>query len=205
MKTPNKLSRPVRYLIIDSNIFKLLGNPEILPQITFLLGDALTKGYGLAISKFTLLELLDTATVENEVKAFTSIRGLKHFQMNETVLIAAGHLGCLYQDDGVNVKSPPEKGDKIIAGTALINNAVIFTTNGRHFPIPFFTVMSKPILKDKKSDGREVHTVSYFLEPDLDVIGTKYQERINEHQRKIDNEQKKLTFNIAPKEKESLE
>ena len=36
----------------------------------------------------------------------------------------------------------------------------------------------------KKSDGREVCIISYFMEPDADVIGKKYQERINNIQEK---------------------
>lgn len=181
MKNQNKASKPQRYLILDSNIFKYFGHSELSSQIISLLQDALNKGYVLAISKFTLLELLDTATIENEIKAFSHIRGLKHFKMTETVLIAAGHLGCLYKDDGID--NPPEKGDKILAGTSWANNAIIFTANGRHFPRPFFNELAKPVLKYTKNKA-EAYIVFYFLEPDYGIINTKYQERIDEHTKK---------------------
>jgi predicted nucleic acid-binding protein len=181
MENQNKAIKPQRYLILDSNIFKYFGNLELSSQIIFLLQDALAKGYGLAISKFTLLELLDTATVDNEIKAFSYIKGLRHFRISETVLTTAGHLGCLYKDDGI--EDQPEKGDKIIAGTAWANNAVIFTANGRDFPTPFFNVLSKSVLKYTKNKA-EVHMVFYFVEPDYQMIQTKYQERVDEHKRK---------------------
>lgn len=175
--------RPLRYILLDSDIFNHLGNSELYPQIIYLLRDAITKGYGLSMSIFTLLELIDTASVENEVKAMSATYGIKRFKINQTVLIAAGHLGCMYKDDGV-IKEP-EKGDKIIAATAILKGAVIFTTNGRDYPRPFFKELSKPLLKYTKSDGREVYLISYFLEPDSDIIGTKHQERIEEHQKKF--------------------
>lgn len=184
MNPESKPSKPQRYILLDTNIFEHLGNSELYPQIINILRDAIGKGYGFSMSIFTLLELIDTASVENEIKAIIATNGVKRFKINQTILIAAGHMGCLYKDDGIDVKKQPEKGDKIIAATSLVNNAVIFTTNGRDFPSPFFNTISKPLLKYTKSDGREVYLVSYFMEPDAEVIGVKHGERIKEHERK---------------------
>lgn len=174
-----RTSKPARYILLDSDIFNHLGNTDLYPQIIFLLRDALSKGYGLSMSIFTLLELIDTATVENEMKAMSATTGIKRFKINQTVLVAAGHLGCMYKEN--KVQKEPEKGDKIIAATSLLNNTIIFTTNGRDYPRPFFKEMSKPLLKYHKSDGREVYIVSYFLEPDFEVIAAKHQERLDMH------------------------
>lgn len=182
-KQNNKPLKPTRYLILDTNIFKHLGNSELAPQIIYLLQDAYSKGYVFAVSKFTLLELLDTATIENEIIALGYLKGLKHFKMKDHILIAAGHFGCLYKDDGIEEKQQPEKGDKILAGTAWANNALIFTTNGRHFPPPFFNYLAKPVLKHTKNKA-DVYTVFYFIEPDYSVIDIKHQARINEYQKK---------------------
>lgn len=182
MNPQSNPARPSRYILLDSDIFNHLGNADLFPQIIYLLRDALAKGYGISMSLYTLLELIDTASIENEVKAVIATQGVKRFKINQTILITAGHLGCMYKED--NVTKEPDKGDKIIAATAVLNNSVIFTTNGRDYPRPFFREISKPVLKYKKSDGREVCLISYFLEPDFDIISTKHQERVDEHQRK---------------------
>ena len=177
-----KNNSPQRYILIDTTIFQHLGNKELASQIIFLLRDALKKGYGVSMSIYSLLELIDTSTIENEINAINATNGIKRFQINQTVLITAGHLGCLYKDDGLDKQ--PEKGDKVIAATSLLNNTVIFTTNGRDFPRPFFKTITKPMLKYTKQDGREVCLISYFLEPDIELISTKHQERIDEHNNK---------------------
>lgn len=176
----SKIVKPSRYILLDSCIFSHLGNASLRPQIINLLSDALKKGYGLSLSIYTLLELIDTATVKNEAEAMSAVNGLKRFKINQTILVAAGHFGCLYADDGIDKQ--PEKGDKIIAATSLLKNAIIFTTNGRDFPRPFFKTLSKPILKYTKND-RDVYLVSYFLEPEIEVIASKHQIRIEEHER----------------------
>lgn len=173
-----KSPKPSRYVLLDTNIFEHLGNEELRTQITFLLNDVVSKGYGISMSQYSLLELLDTATVENEQMALSRIKGLKQFQIKQSVLITSGHLGSLYKEDGLDNNKQPERGDKIIAGTSFLYNTIVFTTNGRDFPRPFFKEISKPILKYTKSDGREVYIISYFLEPDLDVIQVKYNSRI---------------------------
>lgn len=173
-----KINRPLRYILLDTNIFEHLGNPDLAPQIIAILKDSVSQGYGLALSQYSLFELLDTASVENEIKAMSAVQGLKQFKVLQGTLIVAGHLGCLYKEDGLDNNKQPERGDKIIAGTSIINNAVIFTTNGRDFPRPFFKEVSKPLLKYKKTDGREVCIYSYFLEPDFSVIQTKYDSRV---------------------------
>jgi len=176
--TVSKISNPYRYILLDTNIFEHLDNTELNPQITSLLKDSVSKGYAISMSQYSILELLDTASVENEVRAMNTISGLKQFKASQSVLIAAGHLGCLYKEDGLENNKQPERGDKVIAATSLINNTIVFTTNGRDFPIPFFKEISRPVLKYHKPDGREVYIVSYFLEPDIDVIQNKYNSRI---------------------------
>jgi hypothetical protein len=172
----SKPNNPVRYIILDTCIFEHLGNEELAQQIVYLLRDAVSKSYMPAMSIFTLLELIDTATIENEIKAMNAVGRIKRFPINQTVLVAAGRMGCFYKDDGIDKQ--PEKGDKIIAAVSVLNNAVVFTTNGRDFPEPFFRTISTPYLKYRKKDGREVVIIGYFKEPNLEVISAKHSERM---------------------------
>lgn len=174
----SKTSKPLRYVLLDTNIFTNLNNKQLNEQVIYLLQDAVSKGYGLGISQLSIFELLDSASLQNEIKAFSIISGLKQFKILQRVLIAAGHLGCLYSEDGIDYQKHPQIGDKIIAATAIVNNAVVLTFNGRHFPPPFFKIISTNALKYKQNDGRESYQVCYFLEPDIDVIKKKYDSRL---------------------------
>jgi len=57
-------------------------------------------------------------------------------------LWASGRLGCLYNDEGIEVGV----GDQIIAATAILQNSIIFTCNGRDFPPPFFKELDRKLL-----------------------------------------------------------
>lgn len=182
--TTHPQNNAFRYIILDSSIFEHLKNAELKTQILNELAEALKKQYRLSFSIYTLLELVDTATVENELEAMNVTHGLKRFHLKQDIMLGAGHLGCLYTEDGLESKQQPQKGDKIIGATAILNDTLIFTTNGRHFPRPFFKTIYKPLFKHTKPDGREVFIVGYFIEPDHTVIQTKYQNRVDEHKKK---------------------
>jgi hypothetical protein len=171
-----KTSKFERYILLDTCIFGHWDNVELSKQIFSLMEESVGMGYGLCLSNYTIFELLDTATYEEEVKAMNTITGLKQFKMNQSVLIAAGHLGWLYKEDGLDNGKQPESGDKIIGATSVLNNTLIFTTNGRDFPIPFFKVISTPLLRYTKSK-KNVYIPSYFLEPNIEVISSLYAER----------------------------
>jgi len=194
MSPKNNSPKPQRFILIDTCIFEHLDIPDLYSQIIFLLRDAVSKGYGLSLAHYTYFELIDTATVENEGKAASATGGLKRFKINHTILTIAGHLGSLYHEDGIDGKrqKPPDSGDKIIGAHAVKENAIIFTTNGRDFPRPFFRTMSSPLLKYTKTDGREVCLVSYFLEPVQDVLVEKYAARMAEHEKKEKKKQEEI-------------
>jgi hypothetical protein len=182
MTSPSQaiIRKPVRYIILDTCIFKLLNNAELEPQIIQIFREVVSKGYSISISQYSIFEMLNTSTVENEMKAMEAVRGLRQFRVNQSNLIAAGHLGCLYETDGLEVKMHPEVGDKVIGAASIIHNTLIFTTNGRHYPSPFFNTISKPVLKYKRRDDQEVYLVTYFIEPDRNLITTKHNERSSE-------------------------
>jgi len=177
-------NKPLRYLLIDTCIFDHIANSELSVQIFAIAGDAINKGYALSLSLFSIFEMVNTSTVENELKAMAAIQGMKRFKINQSVLLAAGRLGEFYKREGSDKE--PEDGDKIIAATAVIYNCVIFTTNGRDFPQPFFNVIAKPILT-YTSKGKEIMLPAYLIEPDINVITRKIQERKDEEDQFVRN------------------
>lgn len=169
----NKLFRP---LILDTNILQHLGNVELAKQIFERMIFAAKNNYIISYSEYSILEMVDCASTSIEAKRLKAIDWLIHYPVNQQTLIVAGHLGGLYQEDGLSATQQPERGDKIIGATAIISNAVIYTTNGRDFPQPYFKEYSRHLLTFKK-DGRDICLMGYFIEPDIIAINNRYNHR----------------------------
>lgn len=172
------MAKPLKYILLDSCIFEHLGVKDLQDQILKILEESVKNGYGLAFSQYTYLEIIDNASLENEMDFISRIKGVKQFQVKQNILIAAGHLGGLYKDDGMEYKQQPEKGDKILGATAFATESIIYTTNGRHFPRPFFKEVGSHWLTYKKGE-RDAAIKGYFLEIDRDYVIQKHDERIN--------------------------
>ncbi len=170
-------NKPLRYIILDTCIFQHFANESLAVQMLGILQDAKTKGYGLALSQYSLIELVDNASIENESKRMAAIKGIKHFKVKQSVLLIAGHLGCLYKEDGMEEKQQPERGDKIIGATAFLYESLIYTTNGRDYPQPFFKEIARQTFLYKTDSGRDASVVGYFIEPDKETIINKYANR----------------------------
>ena len=170
----NKLFRP---LIVDTNILQHLGNIELGTQIIDRLRLALSKNYIISYSEYSILEMVDCASVEKEQKRLNAIDWLIPYPVDKQTLIVAGHLGGLLQEDGLSEKQQPEKGDKIIGATSIIQNAIIYTTNGKDFPQPYFKEYSRHMLIFTK-DKTQVCIMAYIIEPDRIAIRDRYNYRV---------------------------
>lgn len=178
-KQTNKPYKQIlRYIILDTNIFQHLGNESLGKEILKVLEDAKDKDYGLAFSQYSILELVDTSSLDIEKKRLKTIQGFKQFKVDQGILYVAGRLGCLYKDDGLTEKQQPEKGDKIIGATAVVKNCLIYTTNGKDFPPPYFKEVGRHWLTYKKNN-EDVALVGYFFEPDTVAIIHRYAARTN--------------------------
>lgn len=155
-------SPPTLYVIIDTNIFQHYAHKDLADQIISNLQEALTAGYQLALSDITFYEVIDGASPEKEAERLGAIGKIKRFPVNKSVLIAAGHMGKLYKDDqceGANT------GDKIIAATSVLTGSMIYTTNARDFPRPFFNEVASRILTYEEKRTQKVIKAT-FLKPD---------------------------------------
>lgn len=167
-------NRPQRYLLLDTNIIQHFGNPSLGNAIIEILKDAVTKKYGISISQISLMEMVDGASLETESQRLKVIKGLKHFKIKQDTLMVAAHLGSLYKQDGMTDKQQPEKGDKIIGATAILTSSIIYTTNGRDFPQPYFKEIGRHLLQYKKPDGTDVCIIGYYIEPDIQTTVNRY-------------------------------
>jgi len=160
-----------QYVIVDTCIIQHLGNAELAEKIFDDLRNVSKLGYDLAISDFTYFELLDGASAKIEEERIDALSGFSRYFVSKKILITAAHLGCLFKYDKVS----SDIGDKIIGATTLLYNAIVYTTNGRDFPRPFFKELSKSFLKYSKNRA-EITLPVYFLRPDLEYINLKYKE-----------------------------
>ena len=171
----NVMKKPSRYIVLDTCIFQHFAEKELGLAVINILRQAVNIDYGIAVSDFSFFELLDGASVEKEIDRIKAVGATKRFWVKKNVLIAAAHLGCLYSKDGIPDKQI-NPGDKVIAATALLTNSIIYTTNGRDFPRPFFRELAQIPLWYKKND-RTICLMSYYLETDTNYIVSKYNER----------------------------
>jgi predicted nucleic acid-binding protein len=168
---------PKRSVILDSNVIQNYCNKAISPNLFEVFQKVVDLGYSLAISEFTYYELLNEATISKEKELIGKLNGLNTYRVTSEVLIAAAHIGSLYKDDGVQLNQI-SSGDKIIAATAILTNSLIYTTNARDFPIPFFKeVVRYPI--EYISKKQPVHMYTSFLEPDLEFTDKCHSSRVN--------------------------
>jgi predicted nucleic acid-binding protein len=180
-----KVSKPnvkeKRYILLDTNIISSLSNDDLGTKILAVLSEAVALGYGLAFSEITFLEIINGTSVETEIKMMGVLEGLESFYVRKDTLIAAAHLGGLYKDS----KLPLDQfgvADQIIAATAILHNCIIFTKNGRDFPVPFFKELDRRMIEYTSKDY-PVCVPTYFLEPQLDFIDKYYSARIAKAQK----------------------
>jgi len=163
-----------RKILLDTNIIsRLEGN--LGEKLLVVIGEVIKIGYDIAISDMTYMELLTGVDSKMEEKIANTLRGVDHYLVSTEVLIASAHIASLYKE--LYDLKQFEIGDRIIAGTAAMNNAIIFTLNGRHYPPPFFKEVDRRRL-EYENRGMPVCSYGYFMEPQMDVINESHNKRL---------------------------
>ncbi len=161
-------------VLLDTCIIQYLGSDEIKEEIVCELKDLIKKGKDLSVSYYTVFELLRGANKDKEKKRRETLEGFYKYSISPKVIVWAAMLDTLYRNDGV--ENGIDEGDKIIAATSISLSIPIITTNGQHFPRPFFDGYKKIIEYSKNSRRSRVIAV-YFLSPDLDFLQKKVKDR----------------------------
>ena len=84
------------YVIIDTCIIQHLANQELANGIIQELEEALSVGYELALSEYTLFETVDGATPEKEEERLEAMMGVKSFYVRKRVFRVAARLHSFY-------------------------------------------------------------------------------------------------------------
>lgn len=168
-----------QHIILDSNIIQNLTVQGLSSKILEVFKDATDKGYGLAISEVSLYELFNEASTQKEKQIIESLENIQTFTLQREILIAAGRLGSLYRDDGIPVTQIGIC-DKIIAATSILTNSLIYTTDVRDYPVPFFREVARVSIEYYKNRKERIpiYCFTAFLAPDLQIIENYYYKRI---------------------------
>lgn len=174
---PRTVTPPKRYIVLDTCIVQHFAQDNLAEQMIQSLISAENLGYGFAISEFVFFESLDGISLKNEQERMQALTGLKTFYCRKKVLVAAAHLGCLYKAENI---SPQQisVGDKILGATAVMTGSLIYTTNGRDFPLPFFKPVEMNTLTYTKNNGQVSSIIEYYMEPQVETIVARHNERL---------------------------
>ncbi len=168
---------PNRYIVLDTCIIQHFAEVDLYKQMLNSLRKFEKLGFGFAVSEYVFFESLDGASIEREGQRIKALSGFKIFDTGKNMFIVAARLGSLYSDE----KIPPQQistGDKILAATAFMTNSIIYTTNGRDFPMPFFKCLEMNTLTFKKKNGHTSCIMEYYLEPQIDYIVSRDNDRL---------------------------
>lgn len=166
--TKNKIDKNKRYIILDTNILSSFSNADLGNKIIDILREVVGYGYGIAISDITIYELVNESSFQKELQMTNTFAGISRYFCKRTELTAAARMAAFYKDHGLHM-TQFEVGDRIIAGTSVVNNCIIFTLNGRDFPQPFFKEIERRMI-DYTSKEYPVCVPAYFMEPQIDYI-----------------------------------
>lgn len=188
---------PARNIILDTNVFSLLSNANLRPKFLDLLKEVVGLGYGIVICDIVLLELIQEASLEREIQIMNELGGVASLPITQEVIYASAHIASMYKDVGLELKQF-STGDRIIAGTAVMNNALILTLNGRDFPEPFFKELDRKHI-DYTNGSTPACVYLYFKEPQFDVIDKHHTIRTNPLTAKVVKSKTKVKKKIKRK------
>lgn len=177
-----------KIVLLDTNIISKLSSEKLGEMIYGYLNGFLkvNPDWSFAISDFTYFELLNglSSDKENEVTAFLD-SSFPFYAVDREILRKAAHLGSLYKEHFAELgfsDGMPEHGDKIIAATAFKHSTLIFTTNIRDFPQPFFKEIARKLF-EYDVRNRMVCVPTYFVEPQIELTQKYHSHRFSKVQK----------------------
>jgi predicted nucleic acid-binding protein len=167
-----------KYLLLDTNIIEYLDKDGFKEKIQEILRTSVQEGLEIALSEYTFFEFLDGANVKKEYGLNRLVGNFNIFGVDRNVLAAAAHLGTYYKDHDDELKKIGP-GDKIIGATAILNQCILLTANGRDFPEPFFKEVNRILIEyELKKQPKALYV--YFKDYEFDYLENLTEERISE-------------------------
>lgn len=181
-----------KYLLLDTNIIQYAGNKNkaLSKSVRERLLSLEKSGYSIVISQYSVFENLQGLWGNKAEEATALLAKFEQKIVSKEVLVLASILGGLYGREN-DLKGISE-GDKIIAATAMLTNALVLTRNHRDFPIPFF--IQEEFFTLDYTDGNRKKLLDLGLyKPNTKIINSKVAEL--EPQNNVKQKHKKAKSN----------
>lgn len=164
----------IQNIILDTCILQYFSDKYISSELRTYLIDLLGRGFGLAISDVSIMELLQDATVKRETEGMNSLKPFVRYNLLDNTLIAAAQLSTLYKrdkcHDGISMA------DKIIGATAVLSGSLILTADINDYPRPFFSESEEKLVTYRKNNRPNMISMQ-LLRPNIIYINQRFTER----------------------------
>lgn len=166
---------PIQNIILDTNILQYLSNRYIKNELNSYLLDLVARGFGLAISDISIVELLQDSTSEQEKIGLEILNLFNRYQLNESFLLGAAQFSTLYKSDRVR-NDAISLADKIIASSSVLSGSLVLTADVNDYPRPFFWEAEEKQIIYRKNNKTNILIVQ-LLRPNMEYINQKFSER----------------------------
>ena len=196
MKPIVTIQNSSQWLILDTNIITFLNDEARQEAVEQILIDAESDGFKPAFSEMTLFEALTNANPKDIIEIEKTTKKLDNFAINTLVLRMGALLHNCYKQEGILQRnSDIDMGDRIIAATAILQGAQIFTGNARDFPWPFFIdnqTIDAPFTS--KNSNNQLFPLA-IKQPNIPILQSYFDRHENEMQaiRKVNKKKAKVT------------
>lgn len=159
-------------IILDTNVILYLGNKYLSDPL-----GSYVKTYSantLYYSEISVAEVFAGVVKSHSISPVERLSDFQVLHLYQEVLMLSGYLSAIYSSHSPSFQHI-SLADKIIAATAVLNNAHILTADVNDFPRPYFYEVSEECIMYRKKD-KQYMTVFQILKPNHELIS----QRMNE-------------------------
>ncbi len=160
---------PKQNIILDTNILFYLGDKFIKYELSRYLLVLNRMGFGLAISKVSIVELLSGIPRINENGAIDKLNMFINYEIDHNVVIVTAQISTVYKNDKQVETGPIDIADRIIASTAILTGSLVMTADVNHFPRPYFVEKNEKIFSYKEKNNTKIRVIQ-LLQPNSSLI-----------------------------------
>jgi len=167
--------RLTQNIILDTCILQYFSDRYISVGLKTYLINLIGKGFGLAISDISVLELLQGANASQETEGLNVLKLFNRYNLQERILVAAAQLSTLYSQDKI-YNDGISMADRIIASTVILTGSLVLTADINDYPRPFFDEAEEKLITYRKKNKSNMIAVQ-LLRPDVIYINQRFSER----------------------------
>lgn len=175
MSDTPEANKQVQNIILDTCILQYLSDRYISQELKVYLLDLIARGFGLAFSDISIVELLQDANVKQETEGVKTLQSFIRYNLEENILVAAAQVSTLYKQDKI-CNDNISIADKMIGATAVLSGSLILTADINDYPRPFFVEAEEKLITYRKKNKTNMISIQ-LLRPNMTYINQRFLER----------------------------